>query len=294
MNIFRLHTLLAIALAFISIVVMFVACSGLKELAETAKVRRPEVRFVGSRLTGLSFREAGFMFDIQIQNPNPLGVKLAGFDYDFLINGSSFVNGDQEEGLEIKPQGEHTVHLPISFEFSSLYNAIESLRHNDNSTYELNCGLSFDLPILGPVRVPLSTSGNLPLVKLPKVHLDGLKLKHLSLSGADLELAVRLNNPNAFSMILERFNYQLNINGQSWASGEALQKTKLTERGEGVLAIPLSLNFTQIGRSVYGMLTGDQSFDYQLQGDLDVTSSFPLLEKANLPFDLTGVTELIK
>ena len=288
----RFHSKLIVCL--FCVVILLVACSGLKELAETAKVERPEVEIVGSKLTGLSFRDIDFMFDVRIQNPNSLGVKLSGFDYDFLINENSFINGDQEEGMEIKAQGEHTVHLPVSFEFSSLYQAFQSLRQNDNSTYELKCGFSFELPILGPVRIPVSTKGDVPLIKFPKVNLDGLKLKHLGFSGADLELAVRFDNPNAFSMILERFNYQLNINGQSWASGDVEQRTEVADKGEGVLAIPISLDFAQIGRSVYGMLTGDQSFDYQLQGDLDLSSSFPLLEKATLPFDLTGVTELIK
>ena len=278
----------------ISICMFFNSCAGIRGLAESAGVQEPQVDIVGAKVTGLSFQNADLMFDIRIDNPNPVGIKLAGFDYDFLINDNTFVNGDQHEGIEIKAQGEHTVHLPLSVEFSSLYNAFQSLRERDTSSYQLNCGFSFDVPILGLVRIPVSTKGDLPLLKFPQVSLDKLSLKNLGLTGADLELSVRLNNPNAFSMLLERFNYQFLVNGQPWASGDASHTVELVKKGESLLLIPISLNFLQVGQSVYEMLTGDEELNYNFTGDFYVTSTLPLFKKANLDFDRSGLTELIR
>ena len=283
-----------IGICLISIGIFFNSCAGIRGLVESAGVQEPRVEIVGAKMTGLSFQNADFMFDIRIDNPNPVGIKLAGFDYDFLINDNTFVNGDQEEGIEIKAGGDHTVHLPLLVEFSSLYNAFQSLRERDTSSYQLNCGFSFDVPILGPVRIPVSAKGDLPLLRLPKVDLDGLSLKHLGLTGADLELGVRLNNPNAFSLLLERFDYQFLINGQPWASGEIQQKTEVSEKGERLLSVPISLNFLKVGQSVYEVLTGDQELSYELKGDFDVRCTLPLLEKASLNFDRAGFTELIR
>ena len=270
------------------------SCSGIRELAESVGVRHPTVRFAGAKLTGLSFREAAFMFDIQIRNPNPVGITLAGFDYDFLLNGKSFISGDQQEGLEIKAQGEHLVRLPVTLAFSNIYETFTGLKNRDSSTYELNCGFSFDLPVLGPVRVPVDTQGDLPLIKLPSIELDALKLNQLGFTGAELELDIRLDNPNGFSMILEKLNYQLLVGGQQWVSGAAQQPVEVTKKGESLLSIPISLNFLQVGQSVYQMLNGDQELNYELKGDFDVTSTLPLLEKANLDFDRSGLTELIR
>ena len=178
------------------------SCSGLKKLAETASVKRPRVAFVGTEMTGLSFERVDLMFDIAVQNPNPLGIRLAGFDYDFLINGNSFISGDQQEGIEIRAQGEHTVHLPVSVAFVDLYEIFQNVKDKGRSAYELNCGFSFDLPILGDVRVPVSTKGDFPLLKLPRVSVDNLSLKRLGLTGADLEVVIRLNNPNTFSLLM--------------------------------------------------------------------------------------------
>ncbi|UCE20208.1 MAG: LEA type 2 family protein [Gemmatimonadota bacterium] len=279
---------------FVLLGVLFLSCSGFRELAESAKVKRPGVAFAGANITGLSFENIDFMFDIRIVNPNPVGVKLAGFDYDFRIDDNTFVSGDRAERIEILAEGEHTVHLPLSIAFSSLYRAFQSLRDSDTSSYHLNCGFSFDVPILGPVRIPVSTKGDLPLLKLPRVNLEQLSLKHLDVTEADLELGVRVHNPNGFSMLLERFNYQFLINGQPWASGVVREKMEVSERSERLVSIPISLNFLQIGRSAYRMLEGDQAFRYELKGDFDVTGTLSLLEKVNLNFDRSGFTELIR
>lgn len=275
-------------------VLLLNTCSGIRELAESVGVKHPTVQFAGAKITGLSFQDADFMFDIRIQNPNPVGIQLTGFDYDVLINGKSFVRGDQDEGLEIKAQGGHIVHIPVSLGFSNIYETFTDLKKEDSSTYEMNCGFSFNLPVLGPVRVPVGTKGDLPLIKLPSIDLEALKLNRLDLSGADLQLDIRINNPNSFSLLLEGLKYQLLIGGQPWASSEAEHHMGVTGKGEGILTLPISLNFAQIGQSVYRLLTGDQSLEYELKGDLDLTTSLPLLEQANLPFDLTGVTELMR
>jgi LEA14-like dessication related protein len=257
-------------------------------------VKGPTVDIVGAKLTGLSFQDADLMFDVQIHNPNSIGITLAGFDYDFLVNGESLVSGNQGEGAEIKARSEHVIHFPLSIEFSNLYNTITDLREKDTSAYELNFGFSFSLPLLGPLRVPVSTAGDFPLIKLPSVSLDGLSIKHLGLTGADLELGIRLKNPNAFSLLLEKMNYQLLIGGQPWASGAAQQKTELTEKGDSRLSFPISLNFLEVGSSVYQMLKGEQRLEYELHGDVDVSSTLPLFEKSRFDFKASGLTNLVR
>jgi LEA14-like dessication related protein len=249
---------------------------------------------MAGRLTKLSFDAADFLFDLKIRNPNPLGVKLAGFDYDFLINGNSFLKGRQEKEVEIEARGESTIQLPLSLRFVDLYQTFKSLRDQDISTYRLSCGFSFNLPILGLVNVPVSKEGNFPLLKLPKLDLDALKLKNLSLAGAELQLVLRLSNPNALSMMLEHLQYHLEINGMRWISGDMEENIQVTSKGENLIEIPVSLDFLQIGRSVYQILTGGESLRYQLGGKLDLTTSIALLSHVSLPFDRSGSIKVIK
>ena len=276
------------------VTILLSACSTFFGLLDEAKPKRPQVEFAGARLSGLSFDTADFLFDLKIRNPNPLGLKMAGFDYDFLINGTSFIKGDQKEELEIEPQGESTIHLPLSLGFMDLYQTFQNLRNQDVSTYQLKCGFSFDVPILGLVNIPVSKSGEFPLLKLPEVSLGALKLESLNLSGAKLQLRVGVNNPNAFSMVLDRLQYHLEVNDLNWISGDMEKHMQVAEKGESFIEIPIFLNFLQIGRSAYQVLTGDKNLGYQFAGKIDLATSIPLLGQVNLPFDRSGQVKLIK
>jgi LEA14-like dessication related protein len=263
-------------------------------LAGKAKIRRPQVDFAGAKLSGLSFDAVDLMFDLRIRNPNSLGLKMAGFDYDFLINGTSFLKGNQEERLEIQARGESMIHFPLSLRFVDLYQTFQNLLDQDVSTYQLDCGFSFDVPVLGLVKVPVSKKGEFPLLKIPTVDLDALKLKNLTLSGAELQLGVRVNNPNAFSMILEHLQYRFEVNGLNWISGDARESTEVTERGEGIIEIPIYLDFFQMGRSVYQLLAGDANVSYEFGGRLDLATSVPLLDQVSLPFDRSGKIKVLR
>jgi len=281
-------------ICLILVTVFLNSCSMLGDLAGKAKVRKPQVEFAGGKLDGLSFSKANFLFDLKIRNPNSMGVKMAGFDYDFFINDNSFIKGRQDKGIEIEAQGESTVQLPISLGFVELYQTFQSLRDQDRSTYQINCGFSFDVPVLGVVNIPVSKTGDFPLLKLPKVSLDALRLRNLSLTGADLELRVGLTNPNAFSMMMERLQYQLEINETRWISGDARENTQIMEKGDSFINIPISISFLEVGRSVYKLFTGNDSLNYQFGGNVDLATSVPLLGQVNLPFDRSGQIKILR
>jgi len=283
-----------IIIVFILSIAFLCSCSVFNNLIGGVKIKHPEVDFAGARLTGLSFDEADILFDLRIRNPNPVGVKMAGFDYNFLINGNSFVKGDQKKGIKIGAEGESTVQLPLSLNYIELYQAFGSLRSQDVSTYKVDIGFSFDLPVLGVVKIPVSKTGEFPLLKLPKVKLTRLKLRKLTLSGADLLLTARLDNPNAFSMLLEKFQYQFDINGRNWVSASAEKSTAVAEKGQGLIEIPISLNLLEMGRSVYQLLMKDTDLNYQFKSQLDFGTSLPLMGKVSLPFELSGSIRLEK
>ncbi len=137
-------------------------------------------------------------------------------------------------------------------------------------------------------------SGDFPLLKLPKISVKSVKLKGLALTGADLVLKVQLDNPNAFSMLLEKFRYEFAVDGKNWISGLAEEPTQITEKGQGFVDIPISLDILQMGRSVRQLLSGDKDLNYSFGGDLDLATSLPILGKVSLPFDRSGSIKLIR
>lgn len=270
------------------------ACSMVRSLTGGTQAQKPRAELVAARLSGISFDRADLQFDINITNPNPLGVTLAGFGYRLTVNGHPFLQGREEKNLHIQARGESLLQIPAVLVYDHLYGTIKNLLQEDTADYHLECDFSFDLPVVGTVQVPMSADGQMPLPKLPTVRIEGLDLRQLSPLGADLVLNVRLDNPNAFSMILEGMQYQLKIDDRPWASGETGKRISITQKGNGLVEIPISLDFLTIGASIHSLLQEGKPLDYRFQGDLDVNTSLPLLSRTHLPFDLSGKTEVVQ
>ena len=275
------------------IMLLLQGCSTINTIVKEG-IKEPHLSVDKVDVTGFDFKNIDLLFDINIENPNSLGVKLNGFDYDFGINNNSFLVGDNAEGLEIVANGEHTVQIPLSVSYADLFNTVKSVQKEDQSSYQLKAGFLFDVPVLGSIRVPVSKNGNLPIVKIPSIRLGSLKLKKLNLTGADLEVAVNIDNPNAFGLDLQKMVYNLDINGSNWLSGVTTEALQISEKSKSALTLPVSLNFLELGSSVYQIVSGGEELAYRFSGNVDLGSTLPMLPKANLDFDKSGNIPVIK
>ena len=271
---------------------IFLNCATVNQMLNS--LQRPGVTVDRVHISGLSFEDIDLMFDLKVNNPNNIKISLAGFDYDFFLNNNSFVNGQQDKGLSIDANGESIVQIPINLKFADIYQTYNSLKNNDSTDYELKMGFAFDIPVLGNVRVPVSTKGMLPMVKFPSFSIHSLKLDRISLGGADLKLQIAVDNPNAFALNLDKMNYQFAVNGNSWVKGLSQNVTSLNQKGQGIIDIPISLDFLKMGQSVYQLLTGNNQLNYNFNGDFDVSTSIKQFGTVNLPVKKNGSISLTK
>ncbi len=266
-------------------------CAAMRDLVTMSK---PELKVNDVRLTGLSFDALSLLVEVGIKNPNPVSVPLAGFDYEFRIAGETFLEGDQPREQSIPAGGEGSLEIPLKIPFKELYSAFKNLTQADSTEYTLAAGLRFDLPVLGATRIPVRTSGHLPLVKIPKIRLSNIKLEKLSFTRADLALQVEIENGNAFGFLINTMKYDLAVNGASWARGITSQAMQIRQKDKSRVTIPVSLDLARTGRTVYSLLRGNRELDYRLTGELDLESTLSLLGKVALPFDRTGKIALTR
>jgi len=122
-----------------------------------------------------------------------------------------------------------------------------------------------------------------------RVSLAGLD----SLPGEGMEVRflarIRVQNPNDVSIAYNGLSAQLDLNGQSFASGVSPTSGEITRFGESVLELPLTLPVTAIVRQALGFITGDRGkATYRVRGFLS-TGAF-----GRAPFDSTGEIDLPK
>jgi LEA14-like dessication related protein len=270
---------------------LWINCAMVQQLVN---IQRPSVEMGDIRFKGMNFDKVDLAVDLKVKNPNAVSFNLAAFDYDLQISGASFLKGNETKGQTVQAGGESRIEIPVTLVFRDLYKTYQTLKEKDSADYHIACGVSVNLPVLGATRIPVSKSGRMPLIKIPVVKVQSLKIKKMGFKGADLELALDVKNPNAFQFLINGMDYELAVNGSSWARGLVSDPVQMEKKGTSKIVFPLSLNFLQIGQSAVQALTGNQALNYQFKGHFGFESPVSSFEKIKLPVDLGGKISLTR
>ncbi len=136
-----------------------VGCSALN-------VQRPTAAVTG--MTVQNVTAAGFTmnFGVNLTNPNAVALPLSGADYKLAVGGVGVADGRATPDEILPANGTAAVSVPVAVTFESLLAAERSIvGGGGNVPYALDGGLSFGTknPLLGDVRVPIASTGTLPL-----------------------------------------------------------------------------------------------------------------------------------
>ncbi len=279
MKLYKKTPLLALFVLFIA------SCSALKDLAS---VQKPKLSVTDAKISDASLTDLELTFDVEVDNPNAVSINLASYNYDFLISDRTFVNGNQSLGTTILSNNKSIVQIPVRFTYEDLFKTFSDIRDKDETNYELKSVIGVDLPVLGFTEIPLEKLGTFPVIKKPTISASRLSVKNISFTNADLELVLNIENPNAFGISLKDTDYSISINGLKSISGKSLNPIVIKEKNSGTIMVPVSLNFIQLGRSAYNLITSDQPMEYTLSGSTEIESPLPFFKTSSYNFDRSG------
>ena len=276
-----------------SLILFFIfLLSGCAELAKHVETIKPTARLTGTHLANINFEQADLVFDLAVENQNPVAINLAGLNYDLKIENQSLISGVTARGLEIKPASTSTVQLPVTLKFDDLRKLPDELWQKDRFAYQLDTKVVVDLPVIGNYAIPLSRSGELPVPKMPVIKVKGVKIKNLSLAVAEVVAQVEIDNPNAFDLAFSDFDYQLDINQQNWGQGSISQRNSIAQKSKGTIEIPVKLNIMSMGQTAYQLLASKQPLEYQLKGAMTLDTGIELMRNYRMPLDIKGKASL--
>lgn len=225
--------------------------------------------------------DADFVFDVN--NPNPIEVPLARFDYALAFEDVEWLSGDDPDGLTLAAAGATDVALPVSLEFASLYELVTALRGTDNIGFGLTGSFGFDTS-LGPVDLPYNEAGDFPAPRRPRFSLDSLKIREINLTSADLRLKLNIDNDHASNLAFRNLDYAVSLAGVDVGGGFIDELGEVSGANTQTVNVPITINFLDVGSAVYDLLQG-KKLDVGFEALMDVDTPFGLLP---LSVDETG------
>lgn len=255
---------------FLSTLLLLFFITGCAALKDLANLQKPALEYSDMRVQSINFTEAVLLFNFDVNNPNPVGVTADGYNYNFLVNNNSFLSGSQDENVTIGSGRKSVLEVPVTLKYSELLSTFRSLAQSDEFNFDLSTEFLFDIPGLGQQRLPANASGSLPVPKIPRFEFAGFDVNNVSLSGADVELRIGINNPNRFPILLNSANYVLNVNGREWLNTTLSDAVRISADDRSEIVIPVQLNAVQMGSVLFDSMRGSTQFDYSLSGNASV------------------------
>ncbi len=244
----------------------------------------PEVKVTKSHLVGLTLSKALLEVELEVHNPNRYPIVMGALDFQLDLQGSKIISGQQPQGNNLAAGEKQQLVLPLEIEFAELSQFISNLSELNALTYSVAGGMTFNIPVVGPLRAPYQVKGSLPLPRVPKFNLVGIEQKKLSFTGVDLLISLEVDTPNSFDFLVNQLRYSLTLNGHSVTSGGLTESLNLPAADKSKVEIPVSLvfNTASVG-AFYNIFRKGGDLTYQLDLNSELGSSLPVLSR--FPFN---------
>jgi LEA14-like dessication related protein len=267
----------------------FLGCATLQKLGG---IRPPDLSVDKVNIVGAGLKEMDLIMNLRVKNNYPMGIHLPAFNYNFLVDNHVFLKGENALNQSISALSENKVKVPVRIHFMDLYQSLNTMIKKDQAPYELKGNLHFDVPILGRIKIPFNKKGSLPLLKIPKISVKGLRIKSMSFASANLLLDIALDNPNGFLMMLNDFSYNFSVDGLKWADGTMNKNISFEKHGQSKISIPIQLNFFEMGKTVYNQIMKKQSLSYEFDTQIKFKTDLPFLKDVDIPLKKEGFVNL--
>jgi LEA14-like dessication related protein len=250
------------------LVVLSTGCEVLGDYLPTVSFERLDVQSVD-----WDGAQADFVF--KVNNPNPVEVKLARFDYALSFAEVEWLVGDDADGLVLGANGGSELALPVGIEFETLYELVQATRGIDTIPFELEGSFGFDSPA-GVIDLPYAADGGFPALRTPKFTFNKVRVDELTWSDATIGVDLNVDNDHASNLIFQNFDYRLKIAGEEVGTGFLADLGTVSGADTGVLTIPLTIDFLSSGTAIYEALTND-SVSLGLSAGTEVDTPFGIV-----------------
>ena len=119
----------------------------------------------------------------------------------------------------------------------------------------------------------------------PEVDVTGVKLLGTNLTGADVLVQFRVDNPNAVDLVLDGIGYRLRLNGEPLLTGQHDRQVTIAASGRTAVELPVTIKFEDLYR-VARTLQGRKDPEYIL--DADLRFAVPVLGEVTVPVTQSG------
>jgi LEA14-like dessication related protein len=236
--------------AAVALLSTLAGCAALEGILRQGIVR-PEVSVLSATPTSADVDGLGFAVELRIQNPNSVGLRVAGLTWQLETDGGRLASGDAPGGLTLPANGAATSRVTARVRFADMANLVKAGEGREKVAFRVAGKVTVETPI-GPIDVPWSFAGDLPVPQLPLIDLGGLRIVRATLAETEVLVTLRIKNPNAFSLPASVVRFEVELGGERVAQAASRPLSAIRAGESATLEVPVRLSPLGAGRALLG------------------------------------------
>ncbi|SFN74865.1 LEA14-like dessication related protein [Formivibrio citricus] len=124
------------------------------------------------------------------------------------------------------------------------------------------------------------------IVEKPSVSLAGIEIEGLGLFEQRFLVSLRITNPNDVSVTMDGVDFNLDLNGEHFASGMSRETVTLPRLGETEVKLKVTTRLDMLWKQLKSLQNGERPLGYHLTGRLYapwIPGGMPFERKDELP-----------
>lgn len=230
----------------------------------------PTLSLSETTITELSFDTIQTTSELTSSPLNDPSAEILSSKY-FLVVANDTIQSDNFVFTENIDGGVTQVDVPIQYE--TLFDRFGSFGDRTVIPAQIHTEIQsrpVDQPnLIGTISSAVSEV-NLPILQRPSVYIDTLMLKSFNLANAELEVRLRVVNPNAVPVQVSGTQFNLIVDGTRWHNQSVNQVFEVPIRSDIVINAPFEMRPRDFDTSVYRKLNMAQEFEYQITGSAQI------------------------
>jgi LEA14-like dessication related protein len=210
-------------------------------------------------------------FHVAVDNGFAKPRDLVRYRYRVRIDQREYINTtvELESPFAVPAGGQTLLALPVKISYDLLRAALGPIE--DKALCDVVGEMIFRNERNREQKVTFAFSGEFPIFQDPEIDLLPLKVKDLTVGGADVVFRPRFKNGNRYELIVDTIDFSLTFNGREVLSGPIEGDKSLPRTGEKTFSLPFILDFFEAGEDVRAGFEKDE-FPCRFAGRIEIAS----------------------
>lgn len=239
----------------------------------------------GTSIQDLSSAGLTLSFRLKVANTAASPRRLSRYAYRVTVNARTYLDlaVALDEPIPVPARGEAMIAVPVKITYALLTAAVGPVP--DSVSCRLAGELYFRDDRGREEKVALDLAGDFPVFREPDLDFLPLRVKALTLGGADLAFRARFSNPNGYDLLADRIAYRLELAGTTVLEGTVDGRKDMPAGGSREIELPFILDFFEAGAEGLHAALESGAVPGRLWGEMEIASAWGRLR---IPFDRRG------